>query len=149
MTISEFLAKIAAAYKAYVARENDKLRAAATAKAAAMAEQQMRHYYTTVAEIVMQAANNVANATRAHLGRFLISRKSAVPFRFYLAAAAPLVKRFSGGAFDCIARVHSCNPRLPCNDYCKMRSPRYALCMVSLRCAFFSNSRLTMSLTSG
>ena len=62
MTISEFLAKIAAAYKAYVARENDKLRAAATAKAAAMAEQQMRHYYTTVAEIVMQAANNVANA---------------------------------------------------------------------------------------
>ena len=62
MTISEFLAKIAAAYKFYVARENAKLRAAATANAAAMAEQQMRHYYTTVAEIVMQAANNVANA---------------------------------------------------------------------------------------
>ena len=62
MTISEFFAKIAAAYKAYVARENAKLRAAATANAAAMAEQQMRHYYTTVAEIVMQAANNVANA---------------------------------------------------------------------------------------
>lgn len=61
-TISDFLGKTAARYKAYVERENAKLRAEAKANAAAMAEQQMRHYYTTVAEIVMQAANNVANA---------------------------------------------------------------------------------------
>lgn len=61
-TISDFLGKTAARYKAYVERENAKVRAEAKANAAAMAKQQMRHYYTTVADIVMQAANNVANA---------------------------------------------------------------------------------------
>lgn len=61
-SISTFFATVGAKYAAYLERENAKARAAAKANAAAMAEQQMRHYYTTVAEIVMQAANNVANA---------------------------------------------------------------------------------------
>lgn len=60
MTISEFFAKIAAAYKAYVARENAKLRAAAKANATAMAEQSMLTDYPTVAEIVARAVNNMA-----------------------------------------------------------------------------------------
>lgn len=60
--VSTFFATVGAKYAAYLERENAKARVAAKANAAAMAEQQMRHYYTTVAEIVMQAANNVANA---------------------------------------------------------------------------------------
>ena len=62
MTISEFLAKIAAAYKAYVARENAKLRAEAKANAVMMAEQSMLTDYQVVADIIATANNNLALA---------------------------------------------------------------------------------------
>lgn len=62
MNFSEFLAKLVAAYKAYVARENAKLRAAAKANAAAMAQQTMLADYPAVAEIVATANNNLVAA---------------------------------------------------------------------------------------
>lgn len=61
-TISDFLGKTAARYKAYVERENAKLRAAATANAVMLAEQNMLGDYLTVAEIVARAVNNLAEA---------------------------------------------------------------------------------------
>lgn len=61
-TISDFLGKTAARYKAYVERENAKLRAAATANAVMLAEQNMLGDYLTVAEIVARAVNNMAEA---------------------------------------------------------------------------------------
>lgn len=46
-TISDFLGKTAARYKAYVERENAKLRAAATANAAAVVQQSMMAEYAS------------------------------------------------------------------------------------------------------
>lgn len=57
-TISDFLAKTAARYKAYVERENAKLRAEAKANAVAMAEQCMLTDYQVVADIIATANNN-------------------------------------------------------------------------------------------
>lgn len=61
-TISDFLAKTAARYKAYVERENAKLRAEAKANAVAMAEQCMLTDYQVVADIIATANNNLALA---------------------------------------------------------------------------------------
>ena len=61
-TISDFLAKTAARYKAYVERENAKLRAEAKANAVMMAEQSMLTDYQVVADIVATANNNLVMA---------------------------------------------------------------------------------------
>ena len=61
-TISDFLAKTAARYKAYVERENAKLRAEAKANAVAMAEQCMLTDYQVVADIIATANNNLSLA---------------------------------------------------------------------------------------
>ena len=61
-TISDFLAKTAARYKAYVERENAKLRAEAKANAVAMAAQCMLTDYQVVADIIATANNNLALA---------------------------------------------------------------------------------------
>ena len=61
-TISDFLGKTAARYKAYVERENAKLRAEAKANAVMMAEQSMLTDYQVVADIVATANNNLVMA---------------------------------------------------------------------------------------
>lgn len=61
-TISDFLGKTAARYKAYVERENAKARAEAKANAVAMAEQSMMADYQLVADIVATANNNLVSA---------------------------------------------------------------------------------------
>lgn len=60
MNFLEFWAQLIAKYRAYVARENAKLRAAAKANAAAVIQRQMMAEYPVVAEIVATANNNVA-----------------------------------------------------------------------------------------
>lgn len=62
MTILDFFAQLFAKYRFYVERENAKLRGAAKANAAAMAQQAMLADYPAVADIIAQAANNVANS---------------------------------------------------------------------------------------
>ena len=61
-TILDFLGKTAAQYKAYVERENAKVRAEAKANAVMMAEQTMLADYQVVADIIATANNNLALA---------------------------------------------------------------------------------------
>lgn len=61
-TILDCLGKTAAQYKAYVERENAKVRAEAKANAVMMAEQTMLADYQVVADIIATANNNLALA---------------------------------------------------------------------------------------
>lgn len=80
-TISDFLGKTAARYKAYVERENAKLRAAATANAAAVVQQSMMAEYPFVADIIAQAANNIADVSTVRPVSDLTQVCTAQPLR--------------------------------------------------------------------
>lgn len=92
MKFFEFWAQLVAKYRAYVARENAKLCAAAKANAAAMAQQQMLAEYPVVAEIVARAANNIADISTV---------RSVTDFSQILAVPPLRVRRARNGGDYC------------------------------------------------
>lgn len=62
-SISTFFATVGAKYAAYLERENVKARAEAKASSAAMVQQSMMAEYPFVADIIAQAANNIADVS--------------------------------------------------------------------------------------
>lgn len=92
MNFLEFWAQLIAKYRAYFARENAKLRAAAKANAAAMVQQQMLADYPAVADIIAQAANNVADISTV---------RSVTDFSQILAVPPLRVRRARNGGNYC------------------------------------------------